>query len=406
MDYKYCKVGAMFYIRIFTQLTIIILLLYSAVYAAEYTTEGIKWGRLKISPGLSISEIYTDNIFLEHENKRDEFITRVTPALNLIFALDQQNKLDFSFRSDHRFYSEFENLAKDTYNTAISYKWMPPRGSRLETGGSLLSDTYRPRSEEDRSKDYIMSRVFLDALYKLGEVTGLGFRYDYWSRRFKSSIDEDDDFDRHTAGVEVNYRIFPVTSLLVEYVFSYQDNKELEDIESKDANINTVFVGARWDPTAKLSGALKVGYTSSDFNDENLSDAAGYAMDTDLTYKFTDITSFRLTAFRDIRITTRSAREDGRYFINTGGGLSITYRRWEPLSISARLFYRNKDFQFQREDREDREDDFYSGDLRTTYRFKDWLSSSIGYRYRRNDSDIDSEEYRENLVDVRLTFSI
>jgi hypothetical protein len=58
--------------------------------------------------------------------------------------------------------------------------------------------------------------------------------------------------------------------------------------------------------------------------------------------------------------------------------------------------FENHDFRSAIISTDEREDDLYNAGVTASYRFRDWLSFSLGYRYRMNDSNIDPLDYTEN----------
>jgi len=368
--------------------------------SAALAAEGIQWERFRLLPKISISETYTDNVFLTHEDAQGEYITTVSPELSLDFALAPRNFIRLSYSGDFRFYKEFDNFRKDTHRPQVSWQWTTLKGSRFEVGGRMQLDSFQPFSEGDRSKDFEIREAFADALFRLWTKTELGLRYNFQSRRFDDPRDQEDNFDRNTVAFNIGYRLFPSMAIFLEYSHDQQDNPEAPE---RDTDANIVYIGARWDPTAKLSGVLKVGYRKTEIQG---GDEKGFDTDTDLTYRFSDITEFRVTAFRRLITSTRAAREresgieeESDFFTSTGGSFSATYKKWEPLRLSMIFSYRNDDFEV-------RKDSFYIAGLEASYNFGRWLISSLNYQYSRNDSSQKDVDYKENRIVLKLSASI
>lgn len=363
----------------------------------------MEWGRFRLTPKLSVAEQYSDNIFLTEKDEEHDYITKISPELSVDFAFAPGSILSLSYEGDFRFYSEFDNFREDHHLGGLSWTGKTSKGSTFELGTKVQDSAFQPYSEEDRAEDFVKWDGFADTLLKLGAFTELGLRYDHTSRRFDRSRNARDEFDRDGITFDIYFPKFPLTALLVEYSYFHQDNNDLGE-PSTDMDTHTVFVGARWDPTAKLSGTLKVGYTQTDL--EEVNDFSGFATDTDLTYRFSDITTFKLSAKRMLSRSTRAGRETGSYFISTGGTLSATHHRWEPLTVTLDFSYTNNDYRQQGSLEEDREDDLLRAGLSAEYSITGWLSFSLSYKYRRNDSDFETVDYRENRVQAGFSLSI
>jgi polysaccharide biosynthesis protein VpsM len=383
--------------------TVLCLILIFLWCTTGFSADGVEWGRFRLIPKLSVAEEYSDNIFLTEKNEEDDYITQISPELTVDFAFAPGSILSLNYKGDFRFYSEFDNFREERHQGGLSWTGTTPKGSSLELGTKVQDSAFQPYSEEDRAKDFVKWDGFADTLFKLGAFTELGLRYDHTSRRFDKSRNAIDEYDRDGITVDIFFPKFPVTVLLLEYSFFHQDNNDLDNL-STDMDTHTVFVGARWEPTAKLSGELKVGYTQTDL--EEVNDFSGFATDTDLTYRFSDITTFKLSANRMLSRSTRADRETGSYVVSTGGTLSATYHRWDPLTVTLDFSYTKNDYRQKGLLEEDREDDLFRAGLRTKYFLTDWLSISLSYKYRRNDSDFETVDYKENRVQAGLSLSI
>ncbi len=361
----------------------------------EIAAQGVEWRRFRVLPKISISQSYTDNALLTNKDERSEFITTISPALFFDFAFAPRNFISLSYEGDFRFPKEFDNFKRDIHQSGLSWQWTSPKGSKVLVGGNMLFDSIQPFSDVERSKDFVTSGAFVDTLFKLWPKTELGLKYDFLSRSFEDSQFKEDDFDSNTIALSIFYKLFTETAVFLQYSYNQQNNPE---DPARDTDANIVYIGARWDPTAKLSGVLKLGYRKTDIRG---GDDTGFDTDTDLAYKFSDITEFRLIAFHRFVTSTRVDRRerDSDFFISRGGSLSVTYRKWEPLTLSTDFFYRNNDF-------EDRQDNFFQAGLKAKYSLRGWLSISLSYQYNQNDSNDESQAYKENRMEALLSLSI
>jgi len=367
-----------------------------------FSAEGVDWGLVRFTPKLSVAERYSDNIFLTKKDLKDEYVTAISPELSVDFTLSPSNILGVSYKGDFRLYSESDNFRKDHHQGGLSWTLTMPRGSKFAVGAEVQHSSIQPYSEEDRHKDFVKPEAFAYILLKLWAFTDLGLRYDRTSRKFDSPLDEIDEFDRDTITLDILFKGFPLLPLLFEYSYYHQDNNDLGGL-STDMDTHTVFVGARWDPTARLSGTLKVGYTHTDF--EEVADFSGFATDTDLAYRFSDTTTFKLSAYRRVVRSTWAGRETGDYFISSGGSLSATYRT-EPIAIVLDFSYTNNDFQQEASWSDDREDNYFRAGVQGKYLMREWLSFSLGYQYSQNDSNFATVDYKENRVEAKFSLFV
>lgn len=368
-----------------------------------YAGEGIEWNRLRLRPKLSIAQGYSDNVFRTESDEKEEFITAISPDLAIDFAFAPRNILTLSYEGELRLHKNYDNFKKDHHLGSLTWNWTMPRDSTVELGANILDSAIQPFSEDGRAKDFVRWQAFGGGALKLKDFPELGLRYNHTSRNFDSSRDEQGDFDRDSVTLDMLYRRLPRLPLLLEYYFAKQDNNDPTG-PSTDSITHRVLGGARWDPAEKLTGHLKLGYEYTDYKE--VEDFSGFSTDTDLIYRFSEITTFKLRAYRWPVRSTRAARETGAYYILTGGSLTATHRRWHPLAIALDFTYRNKDFQQGEGPASGREDNLFKAGILGTFYLKETISFSLGYQYRRNDSNFDPVDYRENLFEFRFSISL
>jgi opacity protein-like surface antigen len=347
-----------------------------------------------------LKEVYSDNVFKSPQDEKSEFITIVSPQLSFDAALAPKNYFSLQYAGDFEFHSEHDNLNTAHHFAELSWNWLTPKGSHFKAGDRVKDTASQPYSETDRSKDYLLNRAFAQSDLKLGAVTDLGLSYEFIARRYDDDIDQIDDYDRHTAAVSLVYGYFPQLPLLLEYRYTDQKNQEFDSV-SRDYKTHTGFIGARWQAAQRLKGTLRLGYYQSDFDADQFDDNTGYAIDSDLTYLFSGITTFRLTASRFLTSTTRAERETGNYYVSEKVGFSVKHHYWERIVITAEFQYTRNDYRDI-----DRLDYFYRLGTRVKYLFRDWLSMSLVYWHRDRDSDLASVDYEENEIQALVTLSL
>ena len=93
--------------------------------------EGITWNRVRLSPRVSTSERYTNNAFLSPGDKKEEFITTISPGITVDLALSTKNILSLRYDGDFKFYQNLDNFNKDRHRTRLVWKLAAPGGSRF-----------------------------------------------------------------------------------------------------------------------------------------------------------------------------------------------------------------------------------------------------------------------------------
>jgi hypothetical protein len=374
---------------------IVVFLSKSPVDCADWSEKG----RFRLLPELSLKESYSDNIFKSPDEKQTEFITIVSPQVFFDIALAPKNYFSLHYAGDFEFHSEYDNFKTSGNLVEIAWDWLTPKGSSFKAGANIKDTASQPYSEGDRSKDYLLYRLFAYTTLKLGAITDLGFKYEYNARRYDTDIDRIDDYDRYTAAINLVYSYFTQIPLLIEYRFQDQQNQEFA-MHSRDSTTHSVYLGARWQAAPRLNGTLRFGYYRTDFDADEFKDNSGFSTDSDLTYLFSEITTLRLTAFRNQISATLAERETGNSYVSEGGSFSIKHHYWEPIILKLEFHYTRNDYQDT-----NRLDHFYRFGNRVQYLFRNWLSLSLVYWYSDRHSNFAPVEYDENEIQAVVTLS-
>jgi hypothetical protein len=351
--------------------------------------------RLKVEPEIALIESYSDNIYRRETDQKEDYITSVMPALDMQFAFTPNTRIEMLYVGLFNHYKNADNFKKDHHYGHANLQLEANKGSSLEIGAWGEDSANQPSTDIDTSKDYTIGSLYADANLKVLSATELFGTYQHSVRRFDDEIDRRDDYDRDFFAlgmVNSNSTYFP---LLLEYRYVKQENDDAIP-EPTDFSYQSAFTGFRWREDQRLSGNLRVGYLWSDYNGSKAYD--GWAADTDLTYRIGPFTTGVLSVERGVRESTRSARDTLDYYVYASGGLSFRYTRLDPIGIFVYGDYENRDYRSATLSTDQREDDLYIAGVTARYRFRDWLSFSLGYRYQMNDSSIDLQDYTENRV--------
>lgn len=351
--------------------------------------------RLKIEPEIALIGSYSDNIYRSETDQQDDYITSVMPALDVQFAFTPNTRIDVLYVGLFNHYRDADNFKKDHHYGHANLQMEAEKGSFFEIGAWGEESAEQPDFDIDTSKDYTIGALYADASLKVLTATELFGTYHHSARRFDDVIDRIDDYDRDFFAlglVNSHSSLFP---WLLEYRYVNQENKEAIP-EPTEFFYQAGFTGFRWREEQRLSGNLRVGYLWSDYNGSKAYD--GWAADTELIYRIGPFTTGALSVQRGVRESTRSARDTLDYYVFEGAGLSLTHTRLDPFRFYAFGNYENRDYRSATVSTDEREDDLYVAGATASYRFRDWLSFAVGYRYRMNDSSNDRENYTENRI--------
>ena len=360
-------------------------------------------GPLKVHPSITVKEEYTDNIFQEARGESGSAITTVSPGITLQLPirrhflqvdyhadLIEAAKFHRQYDTDHHFVDVMLNLDFNRLGFLIGNNW---------TRNSTIPDY-----KDDIRNNYYQNRFFFDTTYKLpGRYKIRGFYSntfrDFDTFRKPGQFDPElDNYVENDVGINLFYRFLPLTSVLFEYGFTHRNNTD-KGFPSTDSDAQRFWLGLSWEATAKITGTIKGGYVTRDYDGPS-DDWDGFGMEGDLEYKISPYYFLRFKGFRKV-LETSVTREEGwygTYYISSGGSLSLNHIFTYKLSAFAEVSYFNDDYRESGLIGKKRNDDRIGFGFGIDYQIQDWLGCRLYYNYLDNDSNIDVEDYRENLI--------
>ena len=392
----------------------VVIILSSQVTAQEGK---INFGNLKIIPGLTLKGVYDDNIYLgngtnqANEIEESDWITHVMPALLFNYSLQERGSVSLGYSGDLAFYSDSDYSDNDWQNHkgALAVDYKSPGGLILFANNTYI-DAEDPYSNLEQYRIGLMTKRWdNDLKTKVGFDFGNRFRiltyYNFYKQDYELDRDYTQDYDQNEFGVGFQMRFLPKTWGFIRYhmgerdYFTYLAGTGVTDSNDSDFQWQRVNAGLTWDPGAKVSGELNVGYqwkeydNETDVNGDQYEDQDTWIAGTLITYKATPSTALVLSATRALRQT---GSNDNEYFTDTGIGINLQQKILTKFTLTVGGSYSQNDYNT------DREDDNYRANTDLVYQIQDWLGAGIGYIYKKKDSNFTENEYTDNQFMVSL----
>jgi len=396
-------------------------------------------------PRISVSEEYTDNIFLTDSNKKHEYITTISPGFTAQI-LGKYSGAEISYDPEYAVYDEYDEY--DGWRHSVEFSgWSElSKNTRLEVRNSFLytedplidSDIAALRAEDPdvlidstirRSREtYYTNTAGINLIHQFGRADSfnLGFihsflenddpiyedneRYNpyagftYWfapewglnmnGSYTKGDFDDSDDLD----GWYGSARLIKRFSRHLEGFFQYAHASVEYDGNSEDFQVYNPSAGFVYTISKDTSFSLEMGYAILDGEESSNKSAPSGIGNLTKTFKRGSIN------------ITGSAGYEGSFFGAEGLGVaefyelggSATYQMTKHLSGNVFGSYRDNEY---KEETPDREDKITRVGLGLTMQALEWMSLGLDYAYRTVDSTVDTEEYDENRVFFRITLS-
>jgi hypothetical protein len=192
----------------------------------------------------------------------------------------------------------------------------------------------------------------------------------------------------------------PKTAVLAQYIFVY---RVFPFLSQDNTYGSSPLVGLTWDPTAKITGTIKAGYTFSNYENSlagRNNSPENWTLSAQLFYRYSNYTNLSVTA-------QRSFQQDIDFYnagyINTGVWVTLNHE-WKKFKVSSYLafFYTNNDYlspdldaNGQLNTRNDNIVGVGAGLSRPVTR---WLRARVAYSYVNRNSNFPGYGYNDHKV--------
>ena len=366
---------------------------------------------LKLTPGLSVSEEYNDNIFLTTSGKRDDFITTLTPSLEISSRTERRDaKLSGGINwLEYAHYSG--NDAVDWFtNGAFGYKLSP----RLDfsAGAGYLRNS-RPDQLDPTTGLSVNSGSGIQSYqtsgnYVLTERSKVSLSYGYYREDFDQIVlgvgqngmpihQELLGTRQHQAVGGFSYTLTPVLNLVEQVTY----NRQLTDVSRVDNYSATIGLNRQFKEKWGFSMAAGGSYTHSDLNSTTTqtesSNNGGWVGNLSFTYQGEKLNS-ALSFNHNVNLAAgRTGSTE-----STGGSFTFGNRFTEEFSGSANIsYYYNKSNQGQYSVQTIDENILDAG-LSLHYDFNKDVAVEANYHYLHYDYIESQTHLDQNRVMLRL----
>ena len=364
-------------------------------------------GMVTLTPYFESDGLYRSNIYLTPSNKLSDFIFVLTPGLRADLPIAGKNRLSLGYLGTGFVYTTHGANSHYDQNINADLDFKLKSGWHLQFGNTMRVATEERNSEFSQFRRYIRNTPYFTAGYVFADRWKLEANYQFDTLSFFKTVDRVNNYNQQALGTTLYYRFLPKTSALVQYVFTY---REFPNTPFDNTTNHSPLVGVTWEPTAKLSGTMKFGYTLDHYETSvpgRIDNPTGFTMSMNLLYRYSRATNLTLTAQRAFQQDV-DFRNAGYY--NTGVWLALNHE-WSYFHIAsyASFYYINSNYlnptldaqgQFLR-----RLDNIVGTGVGLSRPLTRWLRARVDYSYSNRASNFFGYSYNENRVLVGLQTS-
>lgn len=381
------------------------------------------WSAFEFHPYFTLAEEYNDNIHTSSSNEEEDWITTIQPGIGLEYNNRSiEAVVDYSLR--YRFYAnndednldEFEDV-QQANATVLFFGGRPftLRVSEVISREALDERDDNEFSEADRSTLYHLT-VLPEYNLRLTPTFSLvlGYGYDRLDYAETAGIDSEE----HSGRVSLVKSLSASTDIYTRYAYTLHESDDEEEYDRQDYTL-----GVNYRIGTRTSATVEGGFSDVEYDSGFESDSTRWLVD--LSYHLSEALTLSAGYNQDFELSAADGLTK-----NKSAALTATYQK-ESMNASLGIFWNNS--KYVREDREDEsvgvrfslakplarnltananieyerawfdelgvDEDVNRITLGTSFDYiYRRLTASLGYRYRINESDIDSNDYTNNII--------
>ncbi len=360
--------------------------------------QGLQFGAFRLVPSLATSTEYTDNVFLGPRDTESDFTYTISPGL----ALEYQRPptfLSLGYRADILRYVEQDEFNAVHHTVLASGRTEVGRRLKLSVDDQFRRTTDfvgQPVPELAERVARFENALKADVEYFVVERFGVGFGYRFFVVDYQAADFDALDRQDHLGAVNLFYRIFPRTSVFVEYGYQVVRYDIGAVAETRDSEAHKGQLGVRGDLTAKTTLQFKAGAERKDFDDPTQPDFEGFIMEGEAIWRYREPSQVRVFVSR---ANLESTAAGTNTYVTTYGGLEVRHtlgRQWLVTLVGlAGVADYPRSTTVAGEERLDR---FYAAGIGIRYQFRPWLGVEVGYQLQVRNSNIEDFDFTEDRV--------
>lgn len=355
--------------------------------------------------GVSVTEIYDDNIFATRNDRESDFITLVSPFLKAE-TQGESGSFRLDLGASVAWYEE--NETEDYQDYWGGFELRSKAGSAVELfGGGRISRLHEDRSSPEdvlgpEPTEYDDGEAFLGLQFGAGRTTTrLGATYERLdfhddAAPFTPANHDDRDRDLWSVGARASYALSQDRRIFVQ---GASDNRRYDEFlddngQHRDSDGYNAAVGLEFRSGLALSGEILAGYMDQEYDDPALKDVQTWDLGAQVRWRASPSTVVIGSLDRTLEETTLL---DASSYLYTSLGGRVSHRARRDVVLGADLAVSRRDYQGL-----NRYDDIIETGLGASWFFHPNVFLGLDYRFTDQNSNRAENDYDENRVFLRL----
>ncbi|UYY57064.1 outer membrane beta-barrel protein [Sphingomonas sp. S2-65] len=308
-------------------------------------------GAFLVSPQLSVTANYDDNIYATDTDRRGDVYLTVRPQL-AVQSTWSSNALNFSGFFDRDIHAKYTSEDVSNYGAALDGRYDISRQTRLFAGVTASRNAERRGSLSSFAASaepvrYTSATANLAAEQDLGNLRlrgeGRFRRVSYGDALLAGGVEIDQgfrDFDIFSGSLQARYDLNSLTSFILRGTLEERrydlrpDDPGFDPLTQIDRSGSSTLLeaGIARELTELLYGTVRVGYLSFRYPDPKLNDVDAFSYFVDLKWNVTPLTTIVATAQRRVDETTSPVTAGN---LRDEVGISLDHELLRSLIITA-----------------------------------------------------------------------
>jgi polysaccharide biosynthesis protein VpsM len=334
-----------------------------------------------LASGLPVNPALPVSLTNPNQSVESDLIFDITPGIELTFGKNSQLQGALTLSDTFSNYSDNSNLNTNLFSGAFVSRY---DDGKLKLGFNVGYNELNQNSADVRGltrRDVFTAggnaEVAVSTITSVG--AGVVFNHENYKRRTFT------DSDSLTVPIDFYYKWTTKTDLSVGY--RYRDYRVDLGLDSTDHFFN---VGARGEFSPKFTGKFAIGLNTRKL--DRGGDDTQLGLDSSFAYEISPKTNLEFGATNDFG-TSPQGQQQKNLTLNS----RVISKISEEWSVNAGLSWRSTDYGT-------RTDDYFEGQLGTTYVVNANVRIVGGYVYRNYSSDLRGSEFKNNVFSVSANF--
>ncbi|MEK6733175.1 MAG: outer membrane beta-barrel protein [Candidatus Omnitrophota bacterium] len=347
----------------------------------------------KLSPWGEIKLQYDDNVFLDRENKKSDFIVTLTPGVTAYLPFsDNLLKLDYHVDFNRFADNTSQNATNHYLSGNLELDW---RNLTFNIYDKFSRAFERPSTEDATRVKRQDNRAGITVNFQKDRL-GIQLGFENFKRDYITPAYDQYDRTEYIYSLMATHQTFSKTKLLMEYDFG--DIKYDHSTTNSDSNYHQLLVGAIGELTPKTTAAIKVGTQFRNYKDSGIPEFNTLVIYSDMIHKFSDKDALKLLFTRTANESTY--QNNSYYELNNVNGIYDHFFTPKLLGFVTGVY---EEHTYPRESTEGaetkkRDDKYYSAGAGLKYYLQKWLTLTLQAEHIIRNSNFGVFDYRDNLI--------